>query len=248
MFRKKIIGISLATMLSLNGIAFASTEIHENTSQVNLVERIRNADAPEQQPQERESLQKRIDAIMSNEKKSAQPVESTLPKVAIIYVNNAKSTYDEELDKELFKYLNQALPKDTYELIDGSPYVEILNKLGYMDISAAERADFLDAFQDSGIDYCIYLEVQPFIVRDKVTFFTIGKDITTAVPFRMINLGTGKYIYNGKYTEKASDSSMIGNIGNKSVALKALDSVGEKISAEITVRLPKTKADTGNVL
>ena len=52
----------------------------------------------------------------------------------------------------------------------------------------------------------------------------------------------------GKYTEKASDSSMIGDIGNKSVALKALDSVGEKIFAEITVRLPKTKADTRKVL
>ncbi|MBQ3970421.1 MAG: hypothetical protein II685_08085, partial [Clostridia bacterium] len=94
----------------------------------------------------------------------------------------------------------------------------------------------------------IYLEIQPFIIRDKVTFFTIGKDITTAVPFRIINLGTGKYIYNGKYTEKASDSSMIGDIGNKSVALKALDSVGEKIFAEITVRLPKTQADTRKAL
>ena len=248
MLRKTIIGFSLATMLGVNGIAFASTEIHENTAQVNLVERIRNADAPEQQPQARESLQKRIDAIMRKEKTPAKPVESTLPKVAIIYVNNAKSTYDEAVDKEIFKYLNQALPKNTYELIDGSPYVEILNKLGYMDISAAERADFLDAFQDSGIDYCIYLEIQPFIIRDKVTFFTIGKDITTAVPFRIINLGTGKYIYNGKYTEKASDSSMIGDIGNKSVALKALDSVGEKIFAEITVRLPKTKADTRKAL
>jgi len=41
---------------------------------------------------------------------------------------------------------------------------------------------------------------------------------------------------------------MIGDIGNKSVALKALDSVGEKIFAEITVRLPKTKADTRKAL
>ena len=74
-----------------------------------------------------------------------------------------------------------------------------------------------------------------------MTFFTVGKDITTAVPFRIINLGTGRYIYTGKYTEKASDSTMVGGIGNKSVALKAIDNVGEKLLTEIQNRLPKTK-------
>lgn len=44
------------------------------------------------------------------------------------------------------------------------------------------------------------------------------------------------------YTPKASDSSMIGGIGNKSVAMKALDSAGEKILSEIQVRLPKEKS------
>ena len=35
---------------------------------------------------------------------------------------------------------------------------------------------------------------------------------------------------------------MIGGIGNKSVAMKALDSAGEKILSEIQVRLPKEKS------
>ena len=231
--------IVLAAMICASGSALASTEIHENYTQTNLVERIRTADQIEN-PQAQESIRDRIQSLMTEQGSSA--VESNLPKVAIMYVNNSKSTYDDDVDNEIFKYLNEALPERTYELVDGAPYIEMLNKVGYMDISMAERADFIDVFDGSGIDYCIYLEVQPFIARDKVTFFTIGKDITTSIPFKILNLGTGKYIYNGKYTEKASDSSMIGGIGNKSVALKALDSVGDKVLAEIQVRLPKTKS------
>ena len=71
--------------------------------------------------------------------------------------------------------------------------------------------------------------MQPFIARDKVTFFTVGKDITTTVPLKIIDLVNGKYLYNGKFTEKASDSTMIGGIGNKSVAMKALNKINEQI-------------------
>ncbi len=241
MNKKKVMSIVLAAMICASGSALASTEIHENSTQTNLVQRIRTADQIEK-PQVKESIKDRIQRLMAEQQEDSPVVKSNLPKVAIMYVNNSKSTYDDEVDKEIFKYLNEALPESTYELVDGAPYIEMLNKVGYMDISMAERSDFIDVFDGSDIDYCIYLEVQPFIARDKMTFFTIGKDITTSVPFKILNLGTGKYIYNGKYTEKASDSTMIGGIGNKSVAIKALDSVGDKVLAEIQVRLPKTKS------
>ena len=66
--------------------------------------------------------------------------------------------------------------------------------------------------------------------------------MTTSIPFKMIDLVSGKYLYVGKFTEKASDSTAIGGIGNKSVAVKALNNVGQKIASIIDVRLPKTKA------
>ena len=81
--------------------------------------------------------------------------------------------------------------------------------------------------------------MQPFIARDKVTIFTVGKDITTTVPLKIIDLVNGKYLYNGKFTEKASDSTMIGGIGNKSVAMKALNKINEQITSVLTVRLPE---------
>lgn len=240
--KKTIMAGALAGVMLLSCNVYASVDIHENSVQTNIVERIRNADKLEDEKQVKESIADRINRIKEKMANPVTAINNNRPKVAIMYVNNSKSTYDDEVDKEIFKYLNKALSKDVYELVDGSPFVEKLNKLGYMDISTAERADFVDIFQGEDVDYCLYLEIQPFVARDKMTFFTIGKDITTAVPFKMIDLGTGRYLYSGKYTEKASDSTMIGGIGNKSVALKAIDSVGSKVLSEIQVRLPKTRA------
>ena len=200
-------------------------------------------DDPEEGEETRESVSDRVKKILASAQETKEAAAPQLPRVAIMYVDTAKSTYDDAVDKRMFRYLNKALPADTYELIDGAPYIEMLSKLGYADLSTVERADFVEVFAGEDIDYCIYLEVQPFVSKDKLTVFTIGKDITTAVPFKIINLKTGRYVYTGKFTEKASDSSMLGGIGNKSVALKAIESAGEKILGVIQARLPKTKAE-----
>ena len=207
----------------------------------NIVQQIRAAEFTDngsaEQPQA--SLYERVKKITAGNAQS-EDAAVRLPRVAVMYVNNAKSTYDDEVDREIFKYLNKALPVSSYELVDGTPYVEKLNAQGYTDLSTAERADFMDAFAGADVDYCLYLEISPFVARDKITFFTIGKDITTAIPMKILDLSSGKYIYTGKFTEKASDSTVIGDIGNKSVALKALDSAGEKILSVIQTRLPKS--------
>lgn len=239
--KKQVTASILASLLCISAHAWASTDIHEAPVQTNLVQRIRASEDLEE-TENKETLNDRLQKILASTQKT-ETAASQLPRVAIMYVDNAKSTYDDAVDRTMFKYLNKALPADTYELIDGAPYIEMLSKLGYADLSTVERADFVDVFSGEDVDYCIYLEVQPFVSKDKLTFFTVGKDITTAVPFKIINLKTGRYLYTGKFTEKASDSSMIGGIGNKSVALKALGSAGEKILSEIQVRLPKTRAD-----
>ncbi len=239
--KKRIIVSVFASLLCVSTPVWASTDIHEAPVQTNLIQRIRTSENIEDE-ENQETLNDRLKKILATAHETPNAV-SQLPRVAIMYVDNAKSTYDDAVDRTIFKYLNKALPADTYELIDGAPYVEMLSKLGYADLSTVERADFVDVFSGEDIDYCIYLEIQPFVSKDKTTFFTIGKDITTAVPFKIINLKTGRYIYSGKFTEKASDSSMIGGIGNKSVALKALGSAGDKILGVIQARLPKTKAE-----
>ena len=242
--KKRVIASVVVGFLCVSSQVWASTDIHEAPVQTNLIQRIR-ASEDIGEPEQRETINDRVQKLLAKPQKT-ENVAPQLPRVAIMYVDNAKSTYDDAVDRTMLKYLNKALPADMYELIDGAPYVEMLSKLGYADLSTVERADFVDVLSGEDVDYCIYLEVQPFVSKDKVTFFTIGKDITTAVPFKIINLKTGRYIYTGKFTEKASDSSMIGGIGNKSVALKALGSAGEKILGVIQARLPKTKAEAAS--
>lgn len=164
-----------------------------------------------------------------------------MPKVAVLYVNNAETTYNDEVDGVVLGNLEKCINDDKYIYINGEPYIEKLNKVGIVDITTAERADIVDAFEGEDVDYVVFIEVQPFIARDKVTFFTVGKDITTTVPLKIIDLVNGKYLYNGKFTEKASDSTMIGGIGNKSVAMKALNKINEQITSVLTVRLPEEK-------
>ena len=167
--------------------------------------------------------------------------QANMPKVVILYVNNAKSTYDDEVDKKIKTNLEKAISPEKYLIIEGAPYIEKLKKAGIVDIATAERADIISAFAGEDIDYVVFLEVQPFIARDKMTFFTIGKDITATVPFKMIDVVNNKYLYNGKFTEKASDSSALGGIGNKSVAMKALDKINGQINATIAERPPAGK-------
>ena len=164
-----------------------------------------------------------------------------MPKVAVLYVNNAETTYNDEVDGVVLGNLEKCINDDKYIYINGEPYIEKLNKVGIVDITTAERADIVDAFEGEDVDYVVFIEVQPFIARDKVTFFTVGKDITTTVPLKIIDLVNGKYLYNGKFTEKASDSTMIGGIGNKSVAMKALNKINEQITSVLTARLPEEK-------
>ena len=157
--------------------------------------------------------------------------------VALLFVNNAKSTFDNDVSKKMTDNFSKIL-NGKYTVISGDRYIERLNKTGITDITTAERSDIVEAFKGDKIDFVLFAEVQPFIRKEKITLFTYGKDMTAIVPLKIIDLVNNKYLYNGKFTEFASDSSMIGGVGNKSVALKALDMVIEKMNAVISVRLP----------
>jgi len=181
-------------------------------------------------------------ALKENNNSTANTQDlANMPKVAVLYVNNAKTTYDDEIDQLILGNLAKSLPGNKYQYTDGEPYLERLNKLGIVDIATAERADIVAAFSGDDVDYVVFIEVEPFIRKDKVTFFTIGKEMTATVPFKVIDLVNNRYLYNGKFVEKATDSSMIGNIGNKSVSNKAILKINEQVASVLSVRLPAEK-------
>ena len=164
-----------------------------------------------------------------------------LPRVAILYVDVANTTYDAEIDQSVMGSLTKVIDGKQYVYVDGAPYIAKLNKMGITDMTTAERADIVSAFEGEDVDYVVYVEVQPFVRKERMTLFTYGIDMTAVVPVKVIDLAGNKYIYNGKFTEKQSDSVIVGGIGNKSVALEAIDKVNKKITAILVERLPKTK-------
>ncbi len=162
---------------------------------------------------------------------------STKKKIALMFVNNAKATYDAELNAMISDNFDQLL-KPKYEVIQGTKYVELLNKAGIVDITTAERGDIMAIVKGEDVDYIFYAELQPFLRKEKITFFTYGLEMTAIVPIKIIDVKENRYIYNGKFTELAKDSSAIGGIGNKSVALKALRSTLDKMNDVVNARMP----------
>ena len=158
-------------------------------------------------------------------------------KIALMFVNNAKTTYDAELNTMISDNFDKML-KPKFEVLTGTKYVELLNKAGIVDISTAERADIVNVVQGEDVDYILYAELQPFVRKEKTTFFTYGLEMTAVMPIKIIDVKKNVYLYNGKFTELAKDSSAIGGIGNKSVAIKALTNTLDKMNSVIEARLP----------
>lgn len=170
-----------------------------------------------------------------SERLNKAAAEENGAKAAVLYVNNAKTTYDADIDRAVLENVQAALKTSACEYIDGTEFLGQLNENGIADITQAERADIADVFKGSGVDYAVLVQVEPFVRKEKVTVFTLGKEMTAVVPFKIFD------VKNGKFTELAKDSSVIGDVGNKSVALKALDSVNAKISGVIASRLAQVK-------
>ena len=158
-------------------------------------------------------------------------------KITIMFVNNAKTTYDGELNSAIGRNFDQLFAAK-YEMLPGGKYIELLNKVGIVDVAAAERADVMAVVKGEDLDYILYAELQPFLRKEKITAFTYGIEMTAIMPIKIIDVKQNVYLYNGKFTEIAKDSSAVGGIGNKSVALKALRHTLEKMNAVVAERMP----------
>lgn len=159
--------------------------------------------------------------------------------VALVFLNNAQTTYDEELSSRTLAALHRKVD-GIYHVVDDGYYREIVKKAGITNLSSAERRELLDTARQTGehIDYLVLAELAPFIPKEKITVFTYGKDMTATFFLKIIDGVNEKYLYNGKFIVKASDSTTDGLIGNKSVAMMALDSTLIQVGEVISFRLP----------
>lgn len=185
----------------------------------------------------------RIQAIYDAQKaKSVRKLDpAKMPIVAVMYINNAKTTYDGEIDELLVGMLSKNIDAETFHYVNGDPFVAKLAQMGLVDLTTAERSDVVKAFEGENVDYVVFLQVDEFTRKDKMTFFTVGKEMTANVPFKMIDVKNNQYLYNGKFCEKAKKSKVVGGVGNKTTALKAIQMVADKVADVITLRLPRSK-------
>ena len=160
------------------------------------------------------------------------------PRVGVLYINNAGTTYAEAIDDRLLDNLKKTLPpKYEYVRADGKR----LQDMGMTDLTMAERRDIIDALRDDRFDYILCLAVEPLLRKERFSLFTQGIDITVTVPCKLIQVAADRYLYNGKIIEKQSDSTPIGSVGNKSVTLKALNKVNKKLNQIFAEKLNAQK-------
>ena len=163
------------------------------------------------------------------------------PNVAVIYVNHAETKFDADLDAYMLDELHKIVPASYYNYVDGSGLVYKLQKNGIEDIYNAERSHIIDALEGEKVDYVLYCEIQPFVRKEKVHVFNYGIEMTTQAPVKLIDVKANKYLYNGKVVAKGEDSTVIGGLGNKGSAMRALKKVTSEIKSVVTARLPLAK-------
>lgn len=169
-----------------------------------------------------------------------QPVyalERPKASVSVLFINNAKTTYDDELTKKITDFLSQKVD-GIYLVKSGQPFLQELNQRGIHDLVQVEKLDIAELFRQDPVDYVICADLQPFIRKEKITVFTYGKDMTATFYLKIVDIPNNKYLYNGKFIIKASDSTTDWLIGNKSVAHMAIDKILIEIGEVISFRLP----------
>ena len=140
--------------------------------------------------------------------------DSKLPRVAILYTNNAKTEYDADIDAKIMSHLKK-LAVNRWVLVPGEIYKDRLAAKGIRNVSMAERTDILAVGQEGDADVLLLIEVEPFSVQDRVEFLAVTKAVTTSIPVKAVDRNTGTYLYNGKFNETSRDAEFLGGPGFK---------------------------------
>lgn len=234
----KVLAYAFAAMAAFGAVSFVTTNVVEAA-----------APAPKAAAKAKkgevkvpkEEVDKTIDQRL-NEKVAAQQATvnvANLPKVAIMYKNNAQTTFDTSIDYAALMNLDQAINPQAFAYVNGTAFVNEMAANGASDFAMVERSEVIKAVAGKGIDYVMLLQVEPVTTKDTVTYFTTGKIATGSVICKVVDVKNDTYLYNGKISDSMKESSVIGAYGNKSITLKLVNKINSAIFPNIAAKLGK---------
>ena len=154
--------------------------------------------------------------------------------VMLIINNIAHTTYDEKLTKIMDESLHKKID-GIYNEVDAAD--RFMKVSGHSNENVSTQ-DMLDIVKDSGADYFIYTELQPFVKTENYNLVYYDKSMTASLVLRIMDVKNSKELYHSKYAIESKDTTDYWFIGNGSVAKKALDSVLFRAGEAISVHLP----------
>ena len=160
------------------------------------------------------------------------------PVVTVMVVNNAKTTFDADLTERITGHITGRLA-GYYGFVPGETSLVRLARAGIEDVAAADSRDVARVLRGMGVDCAVYVELAPFVRKEKWTVFTHGMEMTAVLPVKIIGAKSGRSLYTGKVVEKAAGGTFVLlGLGNKPVAEEAVDQALVKLDRVMAEFLP----------
>lgn len=175
---------------------------------------------------------------------SANPLsEETKARTSFVYINNAATTYDKEIDAKVTERIENAIAKKHNLVANVDVKTEFL-KLGITDTSKAERADIVKVFKNK-TDYVIVAQIDPVIIRRWEGLLNKGVSSTVNLQLKVVDVNNDKYLLNESISSKEEARQLtLGvfdflDVGTKAVTMKSLDKILIQTEDKLMETLPK---------
>jgi hypothetical protein len=166
-----------------------------------------------------------------------------------IYINNAKTAFDKDLEIKLVENLNATLSKD-YSLVKNDSYKEDFKKIGIDDLIKAERVDIIEVFKDK-TDFVLITEIEPIINEKTDGFLTQSVTSRGSIRLKILDVNNNKYLLNESISYKDKESQLsvgylsLFDIGKKAITMKNFEKLFKQAGDKIVKTIPKS--GTGDI-
>lgn len=145
-----------------------------------------------------------------------------MQRVAVLYENNAGTKYTVALDKPLLNNINETLFQLGDQSVDGEGYVAELHKRGIERIAEANPAEIFALFNNTQIDYVLYVEVPVPTIHEEDARFASDITATFKLPVRFFSIKERKELFNDVIWATKTHNSIGGGASQKNVMVAAL--------------------------